>query len=344
MLISERLKKKNDQKRFQLYPDYSIEESTMNIEICSKCNQSCIYCIYDAMGIHKEGKYINEDFFYRVTKEAFELGVRSIGLYSAGEPLLNTNIYNYVKYLKKIGFEYVYISTNGMLCTPKNFLKLAEAGIDSIKFTISSCNRDNYIRHHGVDCLEQVISNIKFASKYRKKHNLRLSLFIFMIVTKFNEHEKAEIREMFGQDVDEVLFTNVVDGVFSMKGLKEYLYVAQSEYFLTGDRISLPCNELFNRINVDIDGYLCVCCLINDDYTKIEDLNKCSLKTALYGENIVNLRKRHMAGEVDHIICNRCIYNIKEEIYPLSDNIGVKPAYIDDLDRMSEIKRRFQID
>lgn len=343
MLISDRLKKKMDLNTFPLHPDYSSNDVTMNIEISSKCNQLCIYCIYSTMGVHSKGKFIDEDLFYRLTKEAYELGIRNIGLYSAGEPLLNPKIYDYIRYLKELGFSYVYVSTNGILCTPENFKKLIDAGIDSVKFTISSCERENYKRHHGVDSFELVKNNIEFAGKYRRENSIDVKLFIFTVLTKYNQHEKEDITKMFGEYVDEILFTNVVDGVFSMKGLKEYLYVDKSDYFLTGGDIKLPCHELFNRVNVDVDGYLCVCCLINHDMTKIADLNKVSLDEGLNGKEFVELRQRHLNGDISNTICNRCINNIKEMINPLSSDIGVKAAYIDDLDRVDEIEKRFNI-
>ena len=77
-MISDKIKKGLKFSEFSDMPSYNGK--TLNIEIASGCNEKCIYCEYSAQGLHKKSKFINEQFFYRITKEAKELGITDVGL------------------------------------------------------------------------------------------------------------------------------------------------------------------------------------------------------------------------------------------------------------------------
>ena len=188
-MISDKIMAHSLTDKYVLKPDF--HGATLNIEISNLCNEKCIYCEYSALGQHKAGGFINEELFYRVTKEAKLLGVTDVGLYMTGEPLTNPKVYDYIEYLKKqLKYEYVYISTNGILCTPDNLIKMVDAGIDSIKFSVSSSIKENFQKHHGVDAFDKVYENVKFAFEYRKKHNLNYKLYMFSIITIYNVDEE----------------------------------------------------------------------------------------------------------------------------------------------------------
>ena len=58
---------------YSVFPDF--KGKTMNIEIVNMCNEKCIYCEYSAQGLHRQGGFIDDELFYKVTKEAKELGI-----------------------------------------------------------------------------------------------------------------------------------------------------------------------------------------------------------------------------------------------------------------------------
>lgn len=343
MLISEKLKNQINKVDYNLYPSY--KGKTLNIEITSRCNEKCIYCKYYAQGLHKQNRLIDDEFFHRITKEAFELGITDVGLYITAEPLMNPKVYEYVDYLKnELGFPYVYISTNGIMLTPDNLEKLVKNGIDSIKFSISAANRESFIKHHGIDAFDKVLSNVKYAYEYRKKHHLGYKLFMFSIITRFNEMEKEEINKLYSPYVDEIILSNVIS-TKAVKGVEEYLSVHNAEDCATsGMARMLPCKPLFNRIVINEKGYLLSCCYdVRTNMTAVADLNKVSLKEGVYGKEMVALRKKHLENKIEHIICNYCIHNVEEEIYPLNDNLGIPNCIIEPIDMSEEIKARFEI-
>lgn len=344
-MISDKIKAHMEIKNLELYPSY--EGKTLNIEIASGCNEKCIYCKYYAMGFHKQGKLIDEEFFYRITKEAKELGITDVGLYVAGEPLVNPKVYDYIRYLKKeLQFEYVYISTNGILCTPSNLEKMVDAGIDSIKFSVSSVDRENFKRHHGIDAFDKVLANIKYAYEYREKNELTYKLYMFSILTKYNLSEKEQFELVYGDYVDELMVVNVIaDG--TVKGIKEYLVIADEDEkdSIEAQGKTLPCEQLFGRVVINQYGYLCACCFETTlGYTEIVDLQNISLKEAVYGEQMVDIRKRHIEKKIEGTICESCLYGRRNEnIQPLNDEFKGKIEKLKVYDISEEIRKRFEI-
>lgn len=343
MLISEKLQNQMEVKN-ALYP--SFEGRTLNIEITSRCNEKCIYCKYYAQGLHTQNRVIDEQFFYRITKEAYDLGITDVGLYITAEPLMNPKIYDYVNYLKhELGFKYVYISTNGILLTPENLEKLVKCGIDSIKYSVSAANRESFKKHHGIDAFDIVLRNIEYAFEYRNKMKLNYKLFMFSIITRYNQEEKQEIEEIYSKYVDEIIYSNVMSTNL-VKGVKEYLSVEDSNKSLTyGLNRTLLCKSLFNRIIINEKGYLLSCCYdAKTNMTIVADLNEVSLKEAVYSEEMIQLRKKHLENQIEHTICNYCVRGIVEDIYPLTDKLNIPSCKIETIDISDEIKKRFKIE
>ena len=86
------------------------------IDITSLCNHTCTFCSNRKMANKKNA---DNNLVYKVLDDARKEGSTSVGLYATGEPFLNKNLEDYIKYAKKIGYEYVYITTNGAACTQK---------------------------------------------------------------------------------------------------------------------------------------------------------------------------------------------------------------------------------
>lgn len=339
MTISDRIHNNRIEKEKNLYPDYTGK--TMNIEITSLCNADCIYCPCVASGSTKKRNFIDEDFFYRITREARELGVSDVGLYVNGDPLMNELLFKYVEYLKKeLHYSYVFISTNGILCTHENLERLAEAGIDSIKFSVSASNPKSYLQHHGRDAFEKIVDNIRYADEYRRKNNLNYKLYMFSILTRYNIAEKEEIEKVFGGFVDEIVFKSVAEGTEKVIGMKELLMIDEE---IETESPRIPCNFLFDRIVISERGYLYVCCDLESTLGIVEDLKNKSLKDVLYGERMVSIRKMHLDNNVKGTLCDLCANGRGGVLKPFSEGLGIESHTIECTDITDRVKERFEL-
>ena len=83
---------------------------------------------------------------------------------TGGEPLMADDLIEVVGATKRAGIRSE-INTNGILLDDKNIEALRDAGLDRLKISIPSFNREGYFRITGIDALEKVKKKVLDASK-----------------------------------------------------------------------------------------------------------------------------------------------------------------------------------
>ena len=68
--------------------------------------------------------HASDDMVYKALDEAKNEGSEAVGLYATGEPFLNKKSRSIHKARKKIGYKYVFVTTNGAAVTQKRIHKL----------------------------------------------------------------------------------------------------------------------------------------------------------------------------------------------------------------------------
>lgn len=294
-------------KEFQLNPPFP--RKNMLIELTNSCNHKCIFCANRKMSRPKG--MIDPEFVTRILKEAYELGTKEVGFYATGEPFVNKNLEKYIKIAKEIGFEYIYITTNGALCTLDRFRQCVEAGLDSLKFSINGYNRENYQFIHGADDFDVVMKNVKEISAYKKEHNLSCNLFSSSIVTNSTDSKEA-FEELLRPYLDELVLIPVRNQGGLMSDIIEELSVNHIV-----ERIN-HCTNQFQGVFISCEGYLTGCCGDFNNYLAVADLNKCSLEEAWNCETLVELRRKLMEGDTENTMCHNCLHKKSTPFNPLS--------------------------
>jgi molybdenum cofactor biosynthesis enzyme MoaA len=293
---------------------------TSLVELSNGCNHACIFCTNSRME-RKIGR-LSLELYEEFLKQATDLGLEEVGLYTTGEPFLMKNINDYIKLAKKYGIKYVFITTNGALTSPEKLVSAIEAGLDSIKFSVNAGSKESYRLVHGKDDFDKVINNIKFLSNYREKNNIDLKLMVSCVVTKEVEDEQDLLKDLILPYIDEIVFY----GVNSQFGQSlDQIKLLKSN--LSDDPPPIgtadPCSMIWNRVHVTREGYLTLCCADYENALTYADLNSTTLKEAWHNSTITNMRKRHKTQCLDGTLCKNCLYGTEEAHYPLSD-IGHK--------------------
>lgn len=294
---------------------------TMLIELSNRCNNLCIFCANSKM-TRKKGE-IDFDFLKRILKEARDLGVSKVGFYTTGEPLIYNRLGEAVTLSKKLGFEYIYITTNGILAKSELIEDLVKKGLNSIKFSINAINANDYKFIHRTDNFNTVINNLKNAYKLRENKKLDFKLFVSYIATKYTEYDVNTIREFFKPYCDEVAIVNVRNQSGLMPIESEMLSCKNSDDKILAKR-TIPCYYLFKTIIISYEGYLTGCCTDFQNYLAYADLNKNLLKDAWTNAIITNLRKQHLSGAIENNLCNNCITNSIEIPQPLNEELSTR--------------------
>lgn len=315
-MIKERVNKIFEKQSYDLYPDIP---NNMLIELSNHCNSNCVFCANNKM-TRKRGS-IDYEFLCNLLLQAYKLGVREVGFYTTGEPLIYKKLPDAIKYAKDLGYAYTYITTNGILADIERLKKLIDNGLDSIKFSINAINREDYIFIHGTDKFDIVLNNLKNIYDFRKDENLKFKIFVSYIATKYTEYETKQIKDFFKNYCDEVLIVNIRNQSGMMPVESEKLCCQNENDKIQANRI-IPCHYLFNVINVSYEGYLTGCCTDFQNYLAYADLNKTSLLDGWTNSVITNLRKQHLDNNINNNLCYNCITNSLKIPQPLDNELA----------------------
>ena len=307
--------KNNRQDAFVLKPP--IPKSIM-VDLTNACNHRCIFCTSRFMTRPK--RKIGNDLFNHIIRQARELGITELGLYLTGEPFLHNDLPKFISEAKRIGFKYVYLSTNGSLANEERSKRVIDAGLDSIKFSLNAGTPSTYKIIHGVDDWVKVFNNIRFIFNYRERCNFNLSIYLSSVITKITMYEKINIEEKFREYVDDILFVQCGSQLGQMLANEGELY----DESVLQDRCSLP----FNRMHVTCEGYLTVCCVEYQNYLAVADLKKVGLNEAWKNEVFQKIRQRHLENNLSGTLCGNCLSNKNNDIEPLCKELATKVDFL----------------
>ena len=282
------------------------------LDITDICNQRCIFC---SNYKRKVKRHIDHELAQKALLEAYELGARRVGLYGTGEPLLNRNLAYYTAYAKKLGYEYCYIDTNGALATADRIIPIIQAGLDSIKFSISAGCRDTYMEVHGRDDFDIVIDNLKLLWEYRKKTQYPFHIYVSMAVMDKTKTEANLLEKIISPYIDEWY----VRTIFNTCGNNpENNELAKIEPFhIRGRSKNKICFQPFNGFTVTPEGLVSACVLDYQRVLILGDLTKSTLKEIWESELYRDFRKKHKQMQTKGLICYNCIHNTNERFEPI---------------------------
>tara|TARA_Y100000034_G_C6900171_1_gene416052 strand:+ start:2153 stop:3259 length:1107 start_codon:yes stop_codon:yes gene_type:complete len=317
------------------------------VELTAGCNHSCVFCANPRMKI--QGKKLDIDIYKKFVSEGKELGLKEIGFYMRGEPLLDKRLRTFIEIASKAGIKYIYITTNGARANIAKVKELIDAGLSSIKFSINAASRDAYRLVHGKDDFDKVIKNLKDLHEYKNKSDKEFKIMASFVVTKFTEDEIDEFKRVVIPYVDDAKIL----GVHGQMGqsLEELTILESTKLTAPFDKIdkAKPCPMLWNRIHLTQDGLLSLCCVDYDNNLIYADLRETTLKEAWNNKIINNMRERHTNGNIKGTLCYNCLYGKKEPLEPIMNcDLKLKPEKIvkrgekSVLDRVLELRDRHE--
>jgi len=277
--------------------------TSIKVEITSRCNYDCSYC-GSKKALRPKGD-IKKKFLHKILHEAKSIGVKEIGMFLLGESFLVDDLAKYIKYAKeKVGIEYVFITTNGSLCTPDRLFFVIKAGIDSIKFSVNAGTRDRYKEMHGVDCFDKVINNIKWLSGYKKLTGAKIKTCVSSIFIDKYADELDGFKNMISSYVDEFYYLPLYNQAAHVS--KEAAVIGNPGR-LENLVPPIPCWVLFNAAKVTWDGKFTACCFDHDMKFEIADLHETSLLAAWNHPKLTKLRRQHLTKNLESSLCAKCL-------------------------------------
>lgn len=160
----------------------------LKIEISRYCFVKCKYC-------YEEKAEVFYPFtLYKNLIDKLKEYIFEVSLYDIGEPLLNENVIDYIKYahLQRLG---TIISTSLSVNKPDNFWEnIVLSGLDYLVVSIDGISDKVYKQYRTNGDLNLVLSNLKKIQDIRSKYNNNIFIEWQMIDLPWNKHEQNSAR------------------------------------------------------------------------------------------------------------------------------------------------------
>lgn len=185
-----------------------ISPRVIFIEVTNHCNLLCKTCprtFFDREPL----RTLTYPEFVRIAEQFPEM--RRASLHGIGEPLLNKDLPQIIKYLKGRNVE-VIINSNGTLLTPAKQAALVESGLDEYRCSIDGAKPETYARIRGANVLHKLIEGLAGLVETKARYQSKTPhISIWCVGTKENLAELPDLVRLAAQlGVPEVYLQRLV--------------------------------------------------------------------------------------------------------------------------------------
>lgn len=263
---------------FQKQKALLLGKQLFDIELTSRCNKVCPMCPRNAL-TRKQTDMPQKIFSTLVKWLPESCYVMFAGF---GEPLLNKNIYSYIRELKeKSNNILISVYTNGKLLTAENVNKFLDAGLDLVQFSVINLEE-----------LKSLNSVIDLFSDIDALDKLRIN------VLYSDERELEEIKLIIKDSYLDIEKKFYLKKIHNRAGeLKEFSYCGELQ----------TCGTFFMDTFIDSKGNIQICSNDINGKNCLGNISKMSFT------ELLNLKETYFGNKEISMLCRNCSdeYRIK---------------------------------
>jgi radical SAM protein with 4Fe4S-binding SPASM domain len=286
------------------YPQY------VWIDITNECNLRCIMCP-QSKGLKRKKMTMEMDTFTRIVDQVCINKPRII-LHVSGEPLLNKNVFEMIKYVKDKGCK-VTMFTNATLLTKEASIRIMESSLDNIFFSFDGCTPEIYEKIRVGASFDHVKSQIEDFLKLRSEMNRKTPIVVIEIIlmkeTENNIPNFIKYWEKKGVDRIGIRLAGTWCGLVDDHRVKTNIKVFGFK----------PCDNLFFGCAILAEGTVIPCCKDVEGRLPLGNILEQSFDEIWNGNAYNDLRRQHIKNVISkNIICYSCAHtrcwNRKEQV------------------------------
>ena len=278
------------------------------IESTNLCNLNCPMCPNDSIKPEKKG-FMKLDLYKRIIDEICDYA-HDIYLHHRGEPLLHPDLFEMIKYAKQKGL-LTKLHTNATLLTEEKAHKILESGLNFVSFSLDAYDKKTYEKIRvGADFDETLENIIRFLQlkKFRKTKPRTILQFLDIPGVKIDSNVKKRFRDRFRSlSLDEIR-------VIPAHNWAGNVELDQKNPDL--NQLTRPCTFPWYSLTILWDGTVVPCPQDFLGEIKLGDVKENSLRTIWNSNQMVNLRKKMIAGKYKDLKpCNTCDRPLRKTIF-----------------------------
>lgn len=286
---------------------------SMAIEPTTSCNLRCPEC---PSGLRQFTRPIGmlEPTFFKMTIDEVYKELIYLTFYFQGEPYLNPNFLEMVKYASDKGI-YTSTSTNAHYLNKDQAKKTVESKLDRLIISIDGTTQETYEQYRIGGQLQKVIEGTKnvIEAKRELKSNIPHIIFQFLVV-KPNEHQLEDVKKLANElGVDEVVFktAQVYDFENGNPLIPENIKYSRYKKNVDGtysikNKLLNQCWRMWSSCVVTWDGVVVPCCFDKDAKHQLGDLKTQLFKELWESNKYQNFRQSILKSRQEIDICKNC--------------------------------------
>ncbi len=234
-----------------IYPEHLQIETVAGI-----CSAKCIMCPIDTS---PRKKIMSDSFFFKIIDAYKDIKqhLEFTTLHGLGEPLLDKNIANKVRYAKQNGFPSVGFATNATHLTQEIGRHLLEAQLDTIIFSIDGINKETHEAIRINVNFENVIKNVLDFIQLRNKMG-KTKIIIRMIKQDLNKDQWDKYFSYWGNKLNSNFGDQVSNFDVHNWGGKDFNLAKELKEL--SSRTVIKCTDLYERMFIYVNGEVGLCC------------------------------------------------------------------------------------
>ena len=284
----------------------------VTIEPTNACNLECPVCETGAGVLGRETGHLSLAQFSSII-DRIGSHTNTLMFYFMGEPFLNPQAYEMIRYAKDAGIPFIETCTNGDFVNPG---RIVTCGLDKVSFQIGGITQETHEGYRVGGQLDRVMKNLRETIRLRNESGSSLRIEVGFILMKHNEHEVDDFRRsMLALGADG---TVVIDPCVRT--------IAQGKQFLPSDRAHwiydegafergvlrpkvLPdnvCPWIYYSIAIHVNGNVVPCCRDPRGEEVMGNILEQDFDEIWNGPKFVSLRERIQKDQGSVGICRLC--------------------------------------
>ncbi len=287
---------------------------SISFEPTTSCNLRCPEC---PSGLRAFTRPIGmlENSFFKQTIDDIHKELLYLIFYFQGEPYLNPEFLNMVKYAHDKGI-YTATSTNAHYLTDEKAKQTIESGLDRLIISIDGTTQDVYQQYRVGGKLEKVLEGARNIVKWKKELKSKTPFIFFQfLVVKPNEHQIEDVKKL-GKEigVDQVRFKTAQ--VYDYENDPHQLIPTNNKYsrykkdasgtMKVKSGLSNHCWKLWHANVITWDGLVVPCCFDKDATHQLGNLKTQSFKDTWHNDNYKQFRRELLTSRKNIDICANC--------------------------------------
>jgi radical SAM protein with 4Fe4S-binding SPASM domain len=280
------------------------------VDPASHCNFKCRFCpTGDIELIKSTGRYQGPMDFGTFKKiiddlQEFDEPVRVLRLYKEGEPLMNKQFAEMVRYARQSDkINRIDTTTNGVLLTPKTSEKIIAAGIDQINISVNGLRSEQFVELVKTKVnFERYVENIKYLYSIRGT----CEIYVKAIKENLSDDDRKRFLDIFGDIADRVFFEHLFP---NWPGFDDEIIPKECAVGLYGDEVveRSVCPYIFYSTTINSDGSVSLC--VQDWARKlvVGSVTTETVKDIWLGQRLNAHRLSHLNGcRKNDATCRQC--------------------------------------